>query len=229
MRRPMRLELGPHAGWWGDDPATGLWAEIDADGVAVTVGDSAPELRTLGALAAAVDSHDDSDRLEAGIDDILVALEQTWVPVAGAATWTTMQIGRRDAARHLVAHHGMPIVAAARYCHCWPEDIVELPVRDRLEDPVGGWWITDSGHLARTYGRTELSDADVDAHRPANATYALVLMPGVDLPYVGTEMGMSQMSLWSPVEASTATEVLVRWGRDPGEVRAIDENITRIR
>ncbi|WP_406897769.1 hypothetical protein [Dietzia sp. 179-F 9C3 NHS] len=194
----------------------------------LTVGDSDPHLATLGALAAAIDSHDNADTLDADLEHILSTLAETWVPEAGAPTWTTSAIARRDAARHLVNHHGMTITAASQYCRTWPEDVLPGPERDRLNDPAGRWWITETGNLARTYGYSELSDLDVVAYRSNAATYSLMLLPACAVPYVGKETQMREMTLWTPVDAATAATVLTRWGKDHTQVATIDSNITHI-
>lgn len=227
MRRQHPLEIAGQPGHWGYSHAQGLWAQVSTPHGLVCVGDSEPRLSTLGALAAALDSVDGCSSAGITLDDIVDELARTWTPEPGEPAWTTSHIARRDAARHLVAHHGMNVAAAAHYCSTWPEDLPRLPERDRLLDSTGRWWITEDGRLARSYGHAELSDLAVVAHRSVQATYCLFVLPCQ--PYAGKEVRMRDMRWWTPVDAATATEVLHRWGNDPGLVALIDDNIDSIR
>lgn len=221
------LDLAGQRGHWGYSRTQGLWAQVRTPHGTVTVGDSDPQLHTLGALAAALDSDDICSSVGITLADVLDELDRTWEASPGEPTWSTERIGRRDAARHLVAHHGMNVAAAAHYCGAWAEDLPRLPERDRLHDPTGRWWITEDGNLARSYGHTELSALCVVAHRSAQATYCLYVLPG--MPHVGKETQMQEMQWWTPIDAATATEVAQRWGNTPGQVAFIDENIDSIR
>lgn len=226
MSRQHRLELAGQPGSWGYSHLRGLWAQMQTPHGLISVGDSEPQLHTLGALAAALDSDDTCGSLGITLDDILDELDRTWAPAPGSSAWTIARIARRDAARHLVTHHGMTVAAAAHYCRAWAEDLPRLPERDRLHDPTGRWWITEDGNLARSYGHDELSALAVAAHRSMQATYCLYVLPG--LPYMGKETQMVHMQWWTPIDAATATEVLHRWGNDPGLATWIDNNIDSI-
>lgn len=221
------LELAGQTGNWGYSRDQGLWAQVRTPNETASIGDCEPHLHTLGALAAALDSDDTCSSVGITFDDVLDELARTWVPAAREPTWTTSSIARRDAARHLVSHHGMTVADAALYCGAWAEDLPPLPDRDRLHDPTGRWWITEDGNLARSYGYTELSALAVAAHRAAQATYCLYVLPA--LPFLGKETQMTHMQWWTPVDAATATEVVHRWGGDPGLVASIDDNTDRFR
>ncbi|MEW1938413.1 hypothetical protein AB0331_13725 [Dietzia maris] len=221
------VDLAGQCGLWGHSRIEGLWAQVHTPHGIVSVGDSEPQLHTLGALAAALDSDDTCSSMGITLDDVLDELARTWEPAPGGPTWTTARIARRDAARHLVAHHGMNVAAAANYCGAWAEDLPRLPERDRLDDPTGRWWITEEGNLARSYGHTELSDLCVVAHQSVQATYCLYVLP--DMPHVGKETQMREMQWWTPIDAATASEVAQRWGNAPGLVAFIDDNIHSVR
>lgn len=227
MTRQHTLDLAGQRGHWGYTRTQGLWAQVRTPHGMVSVGDSEPQLHTLGALAAALDCEDTCSSAGITLADVFDELDRTWKAAPGEPTWTTARIARRDAARHLVAHHGMSVAVAAHYCGAWADDLPPLPERDRLDDPAGRWWITEDGTLARSYGHTELSDLCVVAHRSVQATYCLYVLPG--LPHVGKETRMREMQWWTPIDTATATEVVHRWGNTPGLVAYIDDNIDCVR
>ena len=223
MRDTRMLDLAGQIGHWGYRQPLGLWAHLPTPGGTVSLGDCEPGLPHLGALAVALDSDEVCADLGASLDDILSALEHGWVPVPGEPTWTTWHIARRDAARHLVAHHGMTVAAAAHYCRAWADDVPPLPVRDRTRDEEGRWWITEDGVLARSYGYCEVSAASLEVLRPAQRTYCLYFLPG--LSQVGRETTMWQMRWWTPTDPDTVVEVLARWGEDPGLCQWVDSHL----